>query len=67
VANGFSAIFPVRIWIVFIWFWMVDEVILWSTHLQGAVMDLGQCFSTLTSCYRSWAGADEDESPTSTG
>jgi len=67
VANGFSIVFPVCIWIVLICFWMVDEVILWSTHLQGAVMDLGQCFSTLTSRYRSCAGVDEDESPTGTG
>ena len=52
VANEFSIVFPVCIWIVLICFWMVDEVILWSIHLQGAVMDLGQCFSTLASRYR---------------
>ena len=25
VANGFNAVYPVCIWIVSIWFWMVDE------------------------------------------
>jgi hypothetical protein len=64
--NGFNTVFPVCIWIVLIWFWMAEEMILWSTHLQGAVMDLGRCFSTLTGHYRSCAGADEDEGPTGT-